>query len=86
MIGSIIPDQGCGLAPTLVLPVEDLNQVLKIEGHDLGVGVGLEQAQVLGAECIYCSYQGDSGPHHLLGQGVDEAFWPPTPPSKIRLP
>ena len=83
MVWCIIPEYGSVFPPPLVLAIQDLHKTLEVDSHDLRVGVGLDEAEVLFAVTIHSSDEGDPCPDHLNRQGVIQAFLLPFPPSVI---
>ena len=86
MVRRIVPENDRVLPPALVLAVQDLYQVLKINCHDIGVGVGLEKAEILPTMAVHSSDESYSRPNHLNRQGIISPFHLPFPPSEVRFP
>ena len=74
MVWRIVPEDGSVLPPPLVLAIQDFHKALEVDSHDLRVGVGLDEAEVLFAVTIHSSDEGDPWPDHLNRQRVIQAF------------
>ena len=83
MITCIIPENGGGLSPALILIIQDLHQVLKVYPHDIGVRIGLEKAEILLPMAIHGGYQSNPRPYTLERQRVADTFHLPLPPAEI---
>ena len=83
MVWSIVPEYGSVFPPPLVLTIQDLHQALEVDSHNLRVGVGLDEAEILLAMTIHGSDEGDPRSDHLERQGVVQAFQLPFPPTKV---
>lgn len=86
MVTGVVPEDHGFPPPVLVLTVENCHQVLEVHADDLGVRVGLEQAEVLFSTAVDGSDQSDPGPYALKRERVADTLNLPLPPPKVGFP